>query len=254
MATKSKGTRLFCVLTTPRSGSTWFMDMLASHPDIFTVGECFLNRPRREEWYNKNFVDLPRCFQYADRRGLRRPLSTIRYMNFLEGFAEKEGVMGFKLMYGHLLARPEILPRMLFKRYNIIHLIRNNHLHVLLSEWTMNHAGIIHSQKKVNPPKMYLNPETIIRNIKWKQRNTDAFRSLFKALPIESLEVTYESLCQETVKTVNRVVKFLSLPQAPSYESSFRKINRTSDKERILNYGEIEEALANTEFEEMLKK
>ncbi len=105
----------FVVLTAPRSGSTWFLDLLRLATDARVFAELFIpgRKPRSERlmtagtaaYLDTHFRDVP-LFCELDRTWWPiRPLRTFRYLNRIMG---QRGTVGFKLMYPNLLNYPEI--------------------------------------------------------------------------------------------------------------------------------------------------
>src|SRR5215208_3813315 len=120
----------FVVLTTNRSGSEWMMSTLNNFQDVSGHGELFLPRPRNLD--NKWDADFAytRFVETKFEHFTIRPFSVFSYLNTLYGTL---GKVGFKLMYKQLGLYPEILAYLIRHRIHVIHLIRQNHLDVILS-------------------------------------------------------------------------------------------------------------------------
>jgi hypothetical protein len=118
----------FVVLTTQRSGSVWLMSTLNSLKDVTAHGELLLPRSRsRDLRWDSDFA-RPRYIE----SGLRspRPFSLFSYLN---GLYRTPGTVGFKLMYSQLRRYPETLAYLIARRIRVVHLVRENHLDVLIS-------------------------------------------------------------------------------------------------------------------------
>lgn len=254
MKAARKGVATFCLLTTPRSGSTWFLSLLNSHPQIGTFGEAFLNKPaNKSAWHNLAFLPADRFCTFQRRTRSIRPWSTFQYMDMLvDEFSTGRQALGFKLMYRQLLKQLEILPKMIRERYRIVHLVRENYLDVLISETIMRKRGEAHSNREVGRPTVYLKPSSLVRVLKAKKVWVDAARVALRTLSLPVLEVTYESLLQDVETTLRRTTDFLSVPSHSDYESAFKKISSAPDWERIENYEQVKEVLANTPFASLL--
>jgi hypothetical protein len=243
----------FCTLTFPRSGSTWFMSLLHSHPQIGTYGEQFLDRIPKLAWYNELFLPGERFCQFRDSTRWIRPWSTFRYLETLIGnFSGEYDALGFKLMYQQLLRKPEILLKMALDRYRVIHLVRENHLDVWISGLITRKRGKAHSKEEIDTPMVHLDPSLLLMRLKSKERVLGRARFILRILPLSVLEVTYESLRENTEETLNTVASFLSTEPYTGYESPFKKISTAPDWERIENYEEVKRVLAGTEFEGLL--
>jgi LPS sulfotransferase NodH len=254
MGAESRDVTRFCLLTTPRSGSTWFLSLLNSHPQIGAFGEAFLNKPaNKSAWHNLAFLPADRFCSFQQTNPAIRPWSTFQYMDMLvEEFFEGHQALGFKLMYRQLLKQVEILPKMVRDRYHIIHLVRENYLDVLISEEITRRRGEAHSNKEVESPSVYLKPSSLVRVLKAKKVRVDAARFVLRKLPLPVLEVAYESLLQDLEAMLCKTTDFLSVPSYTGYESAFKKISSAPDWERIENYEEVREALVDTAFSSLL--
>jgi LPS sulfotransferase NodH len=253
MKTKGREITRFCVITTQRSGSSWFMAMMNSHPQIGVLGEVFLDRVAKPAWYNLEFLQADRFCQFRQSTRSIRPWSTFRYLDMLvEKFSGEYLALGFKLMYRQLRRQPEILPKLMLDRYRILHVVRENYLDVLISHRIAHKRGEAHARKEVEQPKVYLEPSPLVRILERKKKKVRWMRLFLRILPLPVLEVTYRSLCESTEASLNTAASFLSVPSYTGYESDFRKISTLPDWERIENYEEVRQALAGTEFQGLL--
>ena len=242
----------FCVLTTPRSGSTWFLSLLNSHPDIGTFGEAFLNK-KPGIWADQVFLPADRFCQFRESTRWVRPWSTFRYLDALmEEFSAQHRALGFKLMYKHLLRYLELLPLMLSEGYRIIHLVRTNYLDVLISERIVQQRGRAHARAEVAPPPVHLEPSTLVRILRGKRRKVKIARLVLRSLSLDVIEVDYESLCEDTPGVLDTTTGFLSVPLYAGYQSCFRKISRKPDWERIRNYEQVRRALDLSDFRNLV--
>jgi hypothetical protein len=97
----------FIVFTSPRSGSSWLIDLLDAHQRVGAYAELFLPGDRTEPSYGSK--DLPRFEATlppgaSSRRVMLAP-RRIAYLNRLYSKSEMDAV-GFKLMYGHPRMHP----------------------------------------------------------------------------------------------------------------------------------------------------
>jgi hypothetical protein len=117
----------FIVLSTQRSGSTWVVDMLNSHPRVLAYSELFMHGGEgKPKWGREQ--DLPYWQTYArGKHRITKPYWLWRYLG--QAYRERPGIdaVGFKLMYSQLtrISRP-LMPALWLKRVRIIHLIRRN--------------------------------------------------------------------------------------------------------------------------------
>ncbi len=254
MKAQDKEVTKFCLLTTPRSGSTWFLSLLNSHPQIGAFGEAFLDKPaNKSAWHNQAFLPADRYCSFRQSTRSIRPWSTFQYLEWLvEEFSEGRRALGFKLMYRQMLKQIEILPKMIQDRYRIVHLVRDNYLDVLISETIMRKRGKAHSNKEVDSQRVYLKPSSLVRVLKAKKIRVEVAKFVLRKLPLPVLEVAYKSLLQDLEATLCKTTGFLSVPSYTGYESAFKKISSAPDWERIENYEEVREALVGTAFSSLL--
>jgi LPS sulfotransferase NodH len=247
----------FVVLSTQRSGSTWVVDMLNSHPGVLTYSELFMHGGEgTPNWSAEQ--DIPYWQTYArDRRGGRvaRPYWLWHYLG--QAFEERPGVdaIGFKLMYSQLtrISRP-LMPALWMKRVRIIHLIRRNALDVVLSkEAGAARQGRLHARdgEEVEQVRLNLETDTLLRRMTLHERAIAGARVRFKRVGLPYTEVVYEDLAADESLFAS-LFEFLGVEPAP-VSSSLQKLNPTAHEELIENYGEVRDALADTEFASLLR-
>src|SRR4029078_8778188 len=90
----------------------------------------FLPRPRSQERGWDSEFAWPRYVESRDRFGSLRPASVNRYLRDLYA---SPGSVVFKLMDSQLRSFPEILPFLVREKIDVVHLVRRNHVDVLIS-------------------------------------------------------------------------------------------------------------------------
>jgi LPS sulfotransferase NodH len=247
----------FVVLSTQRSGSTWVVDMLTSHPRVVAYSELFMHggegKPR---WGQEQ--DLLYWQTYARDKGggrLARPYWLWHYLG--EAFRERPGIdaVGFKLMYSQLtrISKP-LMPALWLKRVRIIHLIRRNVLDVVLSkEAGAARGGKLHARdgNHVERVRLRLDTEKLIRRMTLHERAIAGARVRFKRVGLPYREVVYEDLAADESRFAP-LFEFLGVEPAP-VSSSLQKLNPSAHEELIENYGEVRDALAGTQYEPLLR-
>ncbi len=132
----------FVVLTSQRSGSAWLISILRKLENTSAYGELFLGRkrvPGKMEW-DSDFA-YPRFIE-TEASGLAiRPLSVFSYLDELY---RQPGAVGFKLMYSQLRQYPEILAYLVRHHISVVHLVRQNHLDVVISGAVAARTGQTH--------------------------------------------------------------------------------------------------------------
>ena len=141
----------FVVLSTQRSGSTWVVDMLNSHPRVLAQSELFMHGGEGPPEVGREAG--PPLLADVHRRQGRRPrcspvLAVALPRPSARGAAGIDAV-GFKLMYSQLtrISKP-LMPALWLKRARIIHLMRRNALDVVLSkEAGEARQGVLHARE-----------------------------------------------------------------------------------------------------------
>lgn len=244
--------RDFVVFTTNRSGSEWVMSTLNSFEGVSTQGELFLDRPHSAEKQWDSEIARPRYIE-ARPRGL--PFRPFKVWSYLRELYDQPGKVGFKLMYKQLGAYPEILPYLLAWRVKVVHLVRRNHLDVMLSyavKARIGHAHLMEGQQTPDELRVELDTSSLVRKMAWLQRQQDMARILLRLTGLPHLEVGYEDLVRDP-SLYQRIGDFLSIEareQTP--RSALTRIRKGSHRDVIGNYDQVRSALANSEFAGLL--
>jgi LPS sulfotransferase NodH len=245
----------FVVLSTQRSGSTWVVDMLESHPRVVAYSELFMHGGEgKPKWGGEK--DLPYWQTYSRGKSrLAKPYLLWKYLG--DAYRERPGIdaVGFKLMYSQLsrISRP-LMPALWLKRVRIIHLIRRNALDVVLSsEAGAARQGKLHARdgERVEDVRLNLDTQSLVRRMTLHERAIAGARVRFKRVGLPYTEVVYEDLAADESGFAS-LFEFLGVEPAP-VTSSLQKLNPTSHEQLIENYGEVREALADTEFAPQLR-
>jgi len=242
----------FVVLTTQRNGSTWFMSLLTSLDSVSAHGELFLPRPRSpEKRWDSDFA-YPRYIESRARHGSLRPFSVFAYLTTLYN---SPGSVGFKLMYSQLKQFPEIIVYLKHKRIPVVHLVRRNHLDVMISFQLKRAVGRAHILSPADRPtdmKIDIDTSTILKDLQRLQFKHDVGRRLLRFSGLPYLEVAYEDLLTDGARLTN-VLAFLNIEapgQAP--HSNILKTRLADQREVIRNYDEVRRVLENSRFADLL--
>jgi LPS sulfotransferase NodH len=248
----------FVVLSTQRSGSTWVVDMLNSHPGVVTYSELFMHGGEgAPNWGAEKDIPYWQTFTREEGGGrLARSFKLWRYLGRV--YEERPGIeaIGFKLMYSQLtrVARP-LMPALWLRRARIIHLLRRNALDVVLSkEAGEARRGVLHahSGERVEAVRIRLRTDDLLDRMVAHDRQIEGARVRFKHVGVPYREVVYEDLVANEKEGFDSLFRFLGVEPQP-VASSLRKVNPTSHEELIENYDEVRDALAGTEFAPLLR-
>ncbi len=238
-------------MTTQRSGSNWLGSLLSSHPQIRVCGEVF------NESSNNPDPTVMFFNQFREIHSLRGPRLTFKYLDWFN--ANYEGTycsVAFRLMYNHFHKKPEILSKLIWDHYKIIHLIRENHLDALLSYKHAETTNIFHVKTHVDMIPVHFEPLILLREIEDRDKEIKKVTRILTTLPNPVFTITYENLRNDTQKNLQEIVRFLRIPiDIPllSFKSELKKINRMHHCDTLENYQEIKEVLSNTRFRNLIE-
>ncbi|MFT6308895.1 MAG: LPS sulfotransferase NodH [Halioglobus sp.] len=232
----------FVVLSTQRSGSSWFIDLFRSCKDTEGHQELFYKYPR-ESPPSSGFNEYERyCELNPEGFAGYRPFGVWRYLRNLYA---RPGNVGFKLQYSHYKRFPEIMVYLFFKKIKVIHLVRDNSLDLVISQELSQHTGTSHTTEEENLQKLNfeLNAEQCIARIKKLENKKMFTRKLLSILFPGHLEITYERLL-DGVDNFDQVIEYLHLTKKHGDFKSDLVKRQTSDKRFLVsNFKELENSL-----------
>jgi LPS sulfotransferase NodH len=249
----SKANSNFVVLTTNRSGSEWVMSTLNGFQGVSAHGELFLSKARSSERkWDSNFA-YPRFVEVKSKLPRFRPFSVFSY---LDSFYRTPNKAGFKLMYKQLGFYPEILLYFIQHQTQVIHLVRRNHLDVMLSYAVKAKTGKAHLLKgQATPDHLHveLDTKTLVRKLAWLQKQQEIARKLLIWCRLPHLEIAYEDLARNPIQ-FHLIGDFLSInsrEQMP--QSALTKIRKGGHRDVIGNYDQVKKVLNNSKFAGLLE-
>jgi len=233
---------MFVVLTTQRSGSTYLVRALNSHPDITCYGELFISRET-----HRHVGGDRRFFHYLDESYTRRLLHPFRRRHDIDAFlremlvARGAGrVAGFKLMYDqlewHLRAWITDNP------VSIIHLVRGNCFSSLLSREVARHSGVAHTSTGVDIRPFSIDIRRFLPMLEDISTNIRNYRVMLEKFP-SVCEVTYERFFADPEAESARILSFLGVDPHVSLICDLKKISPSCPEKIIANYEELISAL-----------
>jgi hypothetical protein len=158
-------------------------------------------------------------------------------------------------MYAQLRKHPEILAYMAVQRIRVVHLMRRNHIDVIVSEELARLTGTSHARAgtRTDVPMVYLNPATLVDRIRRLSRRVGEARRLIRLSTCPILEATYEELLEGERECV-RILRFLGIsPSGSQVQSNLAKRGARNHREAIANYDEVRQTLSSTPFSIMLR-
>lgn len=239
----------FIVLSTQRSGSTFLVTALSSHPRIHCYEEIFLRTNHNSETYlTYRTATLNRRLAHLFQR---KQLIAEYLMNLYTASEPSGDAVGFKLMYPQIRQLPEITAWIKEHKIKVIHLIRQNTLKVIVSHQAAKKRKLYHLTRPLEQvSKIHLPPRKVKTSLVYLTQQVQKYRRIFADNPY--LEVTYESFVAHQDYETQRILQFLQIEPFIPLTSPLVKINPDSLPELIENYEEITRVLRGTTFEQFL--
>lgn len=243
----------FVVLTSPRSGSGWLIDLLNSHPAIVAHAELFHTERRTAPDYGARHLPYFEAYLWPRRRF--RVVHQVAYLAKLYAARPGAQALGFKLTYVQAAANPLLLPLLSLRRVRAVHLIRSNHLAAAISWKVARETGIYHV-RRAEPAQgdpVLLDVAGLRAELEERELAVARARRQLERLRLPRLEIGYEELVGRQEETLARVLRFLGLePDAELLESELQRGHAGAPLEQLGNTDEVRTALAGTRFEWML--
>jgi LPS sulfotransferase NodH len=236
-----------------RSGSTWCAQILESHPAVRFYGEVFIQTLRPQE------LDLPHpplpahgsrpltapplsFAQYAHQH--RRPFRAWRYLSGLLAEPTPARIVGFKFMYSQCVAHPSVFLWASAHGARVIHLVRTNRLHRVMSGYVSRATSVAHTAEPVQIPTFQVDPADLISRVRAAERRVAKARAFLRALPLSTHEVSYEALRRDPDRVSRRLFHAVGLePVEYQPRGTVQKRVDKPYEEIVSNYAEIREAL-----------
>ncbi len=237
------------ILTTQRTGSTFLVECLASHPEIECAGEILIGVPEvvRGPRYRGRFQALYKLWNIA-KTGAWLPGN--RLERFYSGGQAKVRI--FKAMYNHLAYPFTLRYLRAHEKIRVIHLRRENLLKVQVSRLLMSERKQLQATSPVEPVWIRVDPAEAIAAMRKAQRRHEYFAKLFKRHA--QLSISYERLIDGAylqADTARQICAFLGVAHHPM-KSKLVKVNPESLRDIVTNYDELAAAVLRTEFADML--
>jgi hypothetical protein len=239
------------ILTTQRTGSTFLVECLASHPDIRSITELLVGAHLEPPALVRSSRSLTKAARFLMAGGWQ-PTRAIR--RFYAAVEKPVGI--FKVMYNQLAYPPTLACLRRDTEIRVLHLSRRNLLKMHVSQLLMprkrNAIWEPHTTEPLPPVTVCVDPAAAIDAMRRARRWYAHFEGLFAGH--RRLAVVYEDMLdQQRLRPSEgaRICEFLGVPDHPM-RSGFIKLNPESLEAMVTNYGELAEAVSRTEFADLL--
>ena len=245
----------FVVLTSPRSGSGWLVELLDSHPAIAAYAELFERDGIGVPSFGSSGV--PYFRSYVRHHGRRSPALLLRARYLSSVFSRRDvAAVGFKLMAGQLGQNRGLLPELALRRVRVVHLVRVNTLDALVSYAQARSTGVFHPRRRDEPvpvARVRLDPRTLLPRLEAHEHELLELRKAVDRLRLPRLDVYYEELASDPDRVLTRILLFLGVAgHGRDLESDLVRSRMASRSDVIENVEEVRAALAGSRFAWML--
>ncbi len=246
----------FVILAGRRSGTTLLANSLDSHPQIECTKETFSTKRRwkyfqidrpSSPFYKFRSASLQRQIDYMFRR---KQLIDVFLTQEFNTAADTVKARGIRLSYEQAHKYPEILEWIIEHDVKVIHLIRENSLKAILSQFTAQKREVYHVTSKVERVTVQVPPDKLKKLLTKRTNNIETYRRMFKDRPY--CEIFYESFVANQETETRRMLGFLQIDHFMPLTSNLVKQNPDSLKDILENYEEVAQAFRGTAFEKYL--
>lgn len=235
----------FVVITSQRSGSTWFTKLLDSHESVICVGEIFKSDDK---------IRYPEyAFIRYRKKNIRNKIlnlinSDLLINEHLDNFYTTfNNPSGFKLMNNHIKTAPVLIKYIIKNNIKPIILIRKNILQKTMSKmYSITSGKWDNFRKNEYPEKVNINIRTLLlelNNAVQEEQDLMNFSNL-----TNSLTLSYENLYRNPKSELNRVFDRLEV-QNQQFNFKIEKTITHKDYSTLIeNYSQIKEVLHDSKF------
>ena len=228
------------------------MSTLSGFQNVTAQGELFLPRPRvSERRWDSDFA-YPRYIETTPEEIGFRPFSVFSYLNALY---DRPGVVGFKLMYAQLGLYPEILLYLIRHQVRVVHLIRKNHLDVIISyaiKAQIGQSHLLSGQVAPENIRIELDTNRLVKNLDQLRKKQSIARMVLVSFRLPHIEIAYEDLLRNQ-EHFRRIYEFLSInPEMYIRSPNVNKVRKGEHQDLIKNYDEVKETLVHSRFAALL--
>lgn len=236
------------VLTTQRTGSTFLVGCLNSHPSIECASEILVGDPEVPgPQYRGRFKRLAKIARLVQSGAL---LPGHRMQAFYE--AGHAPVRCFKAMYNHVANPLALRYLQAHEEIRILHLRRHNLLKVHVSRLLMPKRARVQAFEPVDAVQIHVDPDKAVAEMRRARLQYERFERLLARHA--RLPLSYEELFDGAflrADTAVKVCEFLGVEPQPM-QSGIVKLNPESLREMVINYDELVRVVSRSEFADFL--
>lgn len=246
----------FLILAGRRSGVTFLVDSLDSHPEIECSKDVFSIR-RRWKYFQVD-VTLGQFYRFRSASAGRQLAYVFRRKRLVDAFMSEifghpgaAKARGIRLSYEQARKYPRALAWSLENGVRVLHLTRENALKAVLSDFTAKKRGVTHATSPLDRVTVRVPPDEIRRLLIEREKRVAGFRERLQGG--RHLEISYESFLARQESETRRILDFLGIDRLVPFTSRYVKQNPDSIAAILENYAEVARALSGTSFARYLE-
>lgn len=136
------------------------------------------------------------------------------------------------------------------RKIKVIHMTRDNSLHVLASRYRKKLTHIAHTHEKPPAVKFRLPTNNLLNELDRLEREKATWETTLAGLLC--LDVSYESFADNMTSAAPRILEYLGVDPDYRLHSPLVKINPDSLTDVLENYDDVEAVLRGTSYEKFL--
>ncbi|MEQ9425970.1 MAG: Stf0 family sulfotransferase [Cyclobacteriaceae bacterium] len=244
----------YVIYCTPRTGSTYLVQLLMNNDGLKSYGEVFIPKPKN----NKGVLKKKEFFYHYARKNLVKRFERFFFKHqvireFLTSLAQEEKAWGFKMMVSYTSKYPSLISYLKKENFKVIVLKRRNTLKQYLSLLNALNTGVWHQRDlnlkqqafKLDRHELWLG----LNKIKEQNEEIDQW---FDGQTTH--DIWYEDMIAKPRETVQDLSNFLDVKLSIVEKPSLVKIMPDDLQKIIYNYEEVKGWLMGTEFEYCLNE
>lgn len=233
----------YIIIGSARSGSTYLVSLLSSHPDMKLCGEVIGDGKMKKNKINLllNKCGPPKYFYNQFKKHFFKSAVGVKvlYYQFKNNYGKKWNVEDIESILRAVI-RDKSIKIIHLKRQNLLHVFLSNQLAMKTGEYAIRNPGKVKDSGSIS-----LSPEKCERFFKKTSQNWIDFDEYFSEHSI--CEIYYQDLASNTESVCQKIIDFLGVRPFPLKGNTFKQSQKPIS-EKIENYGELKKYFKNTQW------
>jgi len=246
----------FIILASQRTGSSYLVSLLNSHPKILCIGETLKEVETQPNMYKVRHSYYTYLSKNLRHRVLYKLSKKRSLWSYLDNFFYQDNDLstGFKVMGTHAIRYEGLIAYLGNHKVKCIKLTRKNLLKKLLSNQIAKATDQwnLHGDKAYKPCPVSLSIDTLIGDLQKIEEEYKQLEDLSNELDVYS--TCYEDIVGNNKEAIiGEILSFLGVELSVPLFSEMRKMNVEPMNKLIVNYEEVKACLAETSYASMLE-